>query len=146
MDMLRTDFTFHNVSINTREMLNISEGGITLHSTMFLLIHLLRRKSLFRTFCFTFHNVSINTEACQLSLLQSLSFTFHNVSINTIEPMYQNPLKASLHSTMFLLILLLKGSLLPSYKTLHSTMFLLILTGESETPAVCFLYIPQCFY
>ena len=38
---------------------------------------------------------------------------------------------------MFLLILLLKGSLLPSYKTLHSTMFLLI-------PGILLIIISPC--
>ena len=77
-----TNFTFHNVSINT----NTTENDMTDYQ------------------CFTFHNVSINTAACRqistacislhstmfLLILETLQFaihcsifTFHNVSINT---------------------------------------------------------------
>ena len=61
-----TDFTFHNVSINTMETAR-------LHS---------RRKD------FTFHNVSINTEAGLKLKDGKILFTFHNVSINTVNDLW----------------------------------------------------------
>ena len=55
------DFTFHNVSINTK---TYKVGDIV-------------------NFHFTFHNVSINTMHVQSLHFAVLYFTFHNVSINT---------------------------------------------------------------
>ena len=74
---------------------------------------------------FTFHNVSINTILALDFSASRINFTFHNVSINTagIVPDYDR------------------------YITLHSTMFLLILLKSITTStAAKFLYIPQCFY
>ena len=55
------DFTFHNVSINT-DIEEINETtDQSLHSTMFLLIHMLTALAVI-AIIFTFHNVSINTK------------------------------------------------------------------------------------
>ena len=57
-----SNFTFHNVSINTGETSeNCSGSGDTLHSTMFLLILIFHNDNIHRKYYFTFHNVSINT-------------------------------------------------------------------------------------
>ena len=56
------DFTFHNVSINTK---TYKVGDIV-------------------NFHFTFHNVSINTWNTNEGFRTAISFTFHNVSINTL--------------------------------------------------------------
>ena len=55
-----TQFTFHNVSINTDLKSNYIAGDIHLHSTMFLLILAVRMDTA-GLLPFTFHNVSINT-------------------------------------------------------------------------------------
>ena len=58
-----SEFTFHNVSINT----NFS-GACADSETVF-----------------TFHNVSINTRGyLDSGLTNFVKFTFHNVSINTV--------------------------------------------------------------
>ena len=54
-------FTFHNVSINTKRGKRIyPDRGQSLHSTMFLLIRV-TADSATTLLYFTFHNVSINT-------------------------------------------------------------------------------------
>ena len=97
-----------------------------LHSTMFLLIPLMKNG--------TFSGLG--------------KFTFHNVSINTMDRIFEDMLRFYLHSTMFLLIRIRHGRdstgsrftfhnvsintnhVLPSCRKLeldlHSTMFLLI--------------------
>ena len=55
-------FTFHNVSINTRQASAPVHTGVSV---------------------FTFHNVSINTHRNQSEGKFEHFFTFHNVSINT---------------------------------------------------------------
>ena len=57
-------FTFHNVSINTRSLIN----------------------ALYASINFTFHNVSINTTHRRMIQIHLILFTFHNVSINTVTP------------------------------------------------------------
>ena len=79
-----TSFTFHNVSINTRGMWMVELAELPLHSTMFLLILLPADLTYNLDFVFTFHNVSINTRAGED---------------------YRKFISATLHSTMFLLIL-----------------------------------------
>ena len=54
-------FTFHYVSINTKYRGNIIKKLKTLHSTMFLLIHICVGYICKPLFIFTFHYVSINT-------------------------------------------------------------------------------------
>ena len=78
-----------------------------------------------RDIIFTFHNVSINTIVSAMCSRTDSSFTFHNVSINTIVEAEDSDMKATLHSTMFLLILTSS-------------------TTEARTQSS--LYIPQCFY
>ena len=121
---------------------------VSLHSTMFLLIHTPNK----------------------LTHGHRQSFTFHNVSINTYRPGEHSDRACwTLHSTMFLLILLCKYSLSSSIISLHSTMFLLIRVVVHRMYFFCFdftfhnvsintferrggygndrlLYIPQCFY
>ena len=104
---------------------------------------------------FTFHYVSINTVAKARRKLFTVNFTFHYVSINTKNNTYQETSHPSLHSTMFLLILLVV-SLITSpladftfhyvsintfflfvlflpFVSLHSTMFLLIPSSIQTT-------------
>ena len=75
-------FTFHNVSINSKNVpRNVCEKK-NLHSTMFLLIRVR-----------------------ELIILQSNpKFTFHNVSINSELEAQNASERINLHSTMFLLI------------------------------------------
>ena len=73
---------------------------------------------------FTFHNVSINTAPVGAYEVNYDFFTFHNVSINTGGmPQGNGPMQ-----------------------TLHSTMFLLILLLNFYCQSAFILYIPQCFY
>ena len=142
-----TNFTFHNVSINTASIF---------HCRIYLRV-------------FTFHNVSINTRLNFKNLQTHCNFTFHNVSINTdnISTAFFNLLslhstmfllipwwcqglwwcQGSLHSTMFLLILDAWLQLHNNQVALHSTMFLLIPGAHrSSCKWTWVLYIPQCFY
>ena len=59
----RVYFTFHYVSINTRVMVLQDAGELSLHSTMFLLIHRLDYYFPILANIFTFHYVSINTSS-----------------------------------------------------------------------------------
>ena len=100
---MRESFTFHNVSISTRDRMRKELSKEALHSTMYLF---LPRKSLNLTLekFFTFHNVSISTlriwictvfkklyiPQCIYFYIGTFSlsstrhcFTFHNVSIST---------------------------------------------------------------
>ena len=98
-----------------------------LHSTMFLLIHDWKLScEKVKELLFTFHNVSINTGLYFTNAEDSGLFTFHNVSINTDCILQMLRILAYLHSTMFLLILILSSSSHSSSINLHSTMFLLI--------------------
>ena len=76
---------------------------------------------------FTFHDVSINTVPIFSARFFENSFTFHDVSINTSSQTPDPRNILSLHSTMFLLILIPYASSFSVYCPLHSTMFLLIL-------------------
>ena len=57
-----------------------------LHSTMFLLIHMVRVHLEKLVILFTFHYVSINTINGVISIYFCIIFTFHYVSINTPSP------------------------------------------------------------
>ena len=166
--LLLYNFTFHNVSINTPSIRNLSNFF----------------------FIFTFHNVSINTIYKVMLLIFFYFFTFHNVSINTARNGAAADQWRALHSTMFLLIPFhwLWSPTIASfftfhnvsintavelsfnrhylyftfhnvsintsswlnfalwYITLHSTMFLLIRVKITSRFGYCVLYIPQCFY
>ncbi len=97
-------FTFHNVSISTKNGFQLCVGLVPLHSTMYLFLLCLMKYSWsltvlyipqciyfymncqdygIQTLCFTFHNVSISTLRLFRSVTNSLCFTFHNVSIST---------------------------------------------------------------
>ena len=120
-----TVFTFHYVSINTKST----------------------RASFLYSFSFTFHYISINTGKSKADHHGLLHFTFHYVSINTSPPTAcPLPALTPLHSTMFLLILLLLMLDLLSVVPLHSTMFLLIPLFEYTINILLCLYIPLCFY
>ena len=118
-------FTFHNVSINTLFHLFLRLLRPSLHSTMFLLIPHLALTDRFISF-FTFHNVSINTMFLMCYTEIMMIFTFHNVSINTRTSNWKCLNLISLHSTMFLLIRITVITLSRVLLALHSTMFLLI--------------------
>ena len=93
----------------------------TLHSTMFLLI-LDGEEHDAKLLFFTFHNVSINTERSNMNFTRDCHFTFHNVSINTKAGYKVGIYCNTLHSTMFLLILLSRDEpqLLLFYFTFHN--------------------------
>ena len=76
-----TNFTFHDVSINTLQLLSLMFSQFSLHSTMFLLI-----------------------QGCKYLTPFENDFTFHDVSINTVRSLLIPILIQALHSTMFLLI------------------------------------------
>ena len=79
---------------------------VTLHSTMFLLIHEVPIEEHPQVSRFTFHNVSINTRPPDDGINQNFAdFTVHNVSINTVFVAHVQHVGSALHSTMFLLIL-----------------------------------------
>ena len=66
-------------------MVGFYDLGLSLHSTMFLLILTKATLPDSLTTIFTFHNVSINTgESDCEGLREEFIFTFHNVSINTL--------------------------------------------------------------
>ena len=141
----------------------------TLHSTMFLLIQRFCATWSKEVTNFTFHNVSINTVIPFSSAHLWTSFTFHNVSINTRSVMPCRSLLLSLHSTMFLLILLAKIALQKFLKfftfhnvsintlfdhihcilcvhfTFHNVSINTVKT-TSQIKKFFHLYIPQCFY
>ena len=123
--MLLSSFTFHNVSINTLAHPTAQTSHISLHSTMFLLIRHHHTEIVHDLKNFTFHNVSINTTETSTRMEMWLDFTFHNVSINTEQKKYNG---------------------YQLFASLHSTMFLLILCPSSCSISMTFLYIPQCFY
>ena len=56
-----TNFTFHDVSINTLQLLSLMFSQFSLHSTMFLLIQDSQALHCTSYCIFTFHDVSINT-------------------------------------------------------------------------------------
>ena len=97
-------FTFHNVSINTSHRYGLNICLMTLHSTMFLLIH--HVLPTLEVFSFSLHS----TMFLLILILANTSSVF----------------STSLHSTMFLLILLFSDGNQYPYQSLHSTMFLLI--------------------
>ena len=146
----------------------VENAGLTLHSTMFLLIrcswfpwlhsagsftfhyvsintHDRAQQKTF-PFIFTFHYVSINTIVGGVESGGQVYFTFHYVSINTKTGTLRFNQDAALHSTMFLLILRFCLRLEPLIYTLHSTMFLLILDRGLSMVSALWLYIPLCFY
>ncbi len=77
-----SNFTFHDVSINTIPYASSFSVYCPLHSTMFLLI-LVAILTAELAMLFTFHDVSINTSFKNSTSSVSLFFTFHDVSINT---------------------------------------------------------------
>ena len=119
---------------------------LTLHSTMFLLIQQtwLWKQSLICSF--TFHNVSINTVTNSYPVSRNALFTFHNVSINTFSFPTAD---AVLHDFTFHNVSIntrTTGRGCWGIRSLHSTMFLLILVAVPIPGQVSVLYIPQCFY
>ena len=95
-------FTFHYVSINTGFCTPTTKTFVSLHSTMFLLIH--KFPFLRCTHCsiFTFHYVSINTKILEAFFGSMRNFTFHYVSINTrsSEPPINSSILYHILSTM----------------------------------------------
>ena len=107
-------------------MLLNSSIKISLHSIMFLLIQNPEVNSSYYFTYFTFHNVSINTENPDVSGVDFQNFTFHDVSINTLSSTHSKSRVVPLHSTMLLLIQIIRCMKLMLIASLHSTMFLLI--------------------
>ena len=93
---------------------------------MFLLIQNPEVNSSYYFTYFTFHNVSINTENPDVSGVDFQNFTFHDVSINTLSSTHSKSRVVPLHSTMLLLIQIIRCMKLMLIASLHSTMFLLI--------------------
>ena len=117
---------------------------------------------------FTFHDVSINTNGSVQERLRPSVFTFHDVSINTETAKNLLTEKETLHSTMFLLILLQENIIFnPHIFTFHDvsintssvrvallrwisfTFHDVSINTEipySEESTGMYLYIPRCFY
>mgnify|MGYP003279654363 CR=1 FL=1 len=117
-------FTFHYVSISTREYDNGFLDNYHLHSTMYLFqlivsnLYLLLLPYLHSTMylfqrmhhahyamhhaLFTFHYVSISTVLNALPISSTDKFTFHYVSISTLFFLPVYPIAHDLHSTMYL--------------------------------------------
>ena len=100
---LHTQFTFHNVSINSLPWNQIGFLRGYLHSTMFLLILHSCGSSVFGV---------LNLHSTMFLLILTVliwcgnrkRFTFHNVSINSVQLRSIYLSHMDLHSTMFLLI------------------------------------------
>ena len=101
---LSNKFTFHNVSINSLKKYPKKSTKVYLHSTMFLLIHVLILESAWKY---------LHLHSTMFLLI--LPF-----------PSGINPEESNLHSTMFLLIQIHCNIFMRLYCNLHSTMFLLI--------------------
>ena len=142
-------FTFQYVSINTcRTNETALIRKLTLHSNMFLLIHLREKASKYdeyplhsnmflliqefaeklATEYLTLHsNMFLLIRSDEEAAIRYLhSFTFQYVSINTSAHLQVRQLDCSLHSNMFLLIPSRSLSLSMVLWSLHSNMFLLI--------------------
>ena len=119
---------------------------LTLHSTMFLLIQQtwLWKQSLICSF--TFHNVSINTVTNSYPVSRNALFTFHNVSINTVYNFCSDHIRNFFTFHNVSINTRTTGRGCWGIRSLHSTMFLLILVAVPIPGQVSVLYIPQCFY
>ena len=162
-------FTFHNVSIKSRERTRWCTVQITLHSTMYLL-NLAGRPHTGKPHIFTFHNVSIKSlcekgfHACEIPPLHSTMYL-----LNLEEEGGEEEWRGSLHSTMYLLNrtrqrcetivknfftfhnVSIKSEEPNQYMTgqdipLHSTMYLLNREIRKKLDTDKTLYIPQCIY
>ena len=122
----KMSFTFHNVSINSIAEVRKAIQRENLHSIMYLLIQRIVHQVFLRIMTFTFHNVSINSIWERLYWSWRLSFTFHNVSINSKRYYKEKCDKIHLHSIMYLLILVKDLSRFGRDYHLHSIMYLLI--------------------
>ena len=124
-------FTFHNVSIKSRERTRWCTVQITLHSTMYLL-NLAGRPHTGKPHIFTFHNVSIKSKyEMTVAVRGRNNFTFHNVSIKSLcEKGFHACEIPPLHSTMYLLNLEEEGGEEEWRGSLHSTMYLLNRTRQ----------------
>ena len=109
MKVLSKIFTFHNVSINTDKQCSKLIREATLHSTMFLLIPGQQRRSTRRKEPLHSTMFLLIQPDRSENEWQWRTFTFHNVSINTDVWMCLHTSIWTLHSTMFLLILLVQA-------------------------------------
>ena len=74
-----------------------------LHSTMYLLNHILSKARSNRDNTFTFHYVSIKSLVIVIIELENFRFTFHYVSIKSSSALLLLLCRTYLHSTMYLL-------------------------------------------
>ena len=119
-------FTFQYVSINTAYINSFAPGCDTLHSNMFLLIHL-QTEEPFSHFLPLHSNMFLLIQSRLRQILRGLSgFTFQYVSINTRANSWDFAVFWPLHSNMFLLIHEPRTNYEKYLQTLHSNMFLLI--------------------
>ena len=139
------NFTFHNVSINTTTAWQYMDKESTLHSTMFLLIPFLLLQSLRTERSLHSTMFLLIRKLPQTISYQIHSFTFHNVSINTELGKCVRRRLLTLHSTMFLLILLrIAQNVLKTIFTFHNVSINTRSFDDYIIPLI--LYIPQCFY
>ena len=122
-DYLAYEFTFHYVSISTRNAQRAAASIMHLHSTMYLFqlatdIQFSVFISIYIPLCIYFNDYSY------VLTIDGTSFTFHYVSISTILLIISAVATLHLHSTMYLFQLqpLPAASLQQRY--LHSTMYL----------------------
>ena len=168
MKVLSKIFTFHNVSINTDKQCSKLIREATLHSTMFLLIPGQQRRSTRRKEPLHSTMFLLIQPDRSENEWQWRTFTFHNVSINTDVWMCLHTSIWTLHSTMFLLILLVQADhIVLLFFTFHNVSINtngmaiyadghLIFTFHNvsintDIPMMAMfmpklLYIPQCFY
>ena len=78
-----SEFTFHNVSINSSMALAIRRGRNTFTFHNVSINSQPRMIRVRNPETFTFHNVSINSMTCIFIVFDLARFTFHNVSINS---------------------------------------------------------------
>ena len=99
-------FTFHYVSINTRTVYKVSRKMLQFTFHYVSINTSISIMSSNVASMFTFHYVSINTLFFLFSYFGVRTFTFHYVSINTMDYLGIDYADESLHSIMFLLILM----------------------------------------
>ena len=136
-------FTFHYVSIKTKNLFYQVACHIYLHSTMYLLKLLASAEKILESVHLHSTMYLLKRFIRREKVLCSQEFTFHYVSIKTHDPWGQSVLHwKNLHSTMYLLKQVYRKFLPPQQRHLHSTMYLLKLKpdGTLVAPGTVFTF------
>ena len=99
-------FTFHNVSINSENIMMQMVSERYLHSTMFLLIQNPQEQAEYGTAAFTFHNVSINSRYLIFLIFPTFSLLF----LSILDSICVFPLYSHLKIIIYLLFMPLSMS------------------------------------